>query len=178
MRRELIASEQELYSGTKITQSRNALQRTGYFEDVQITTKKTDQSDALDLLVDVKEGPTGTFQVGAGYSSGDGFLFNATVSEKNFMGRGQGISGNFSIGSSRQDFIVSVSDPYFNDTKVALGMEAFNTKREFDDFDEKKMGFGVNTSYPLKDFRFPFFGRDRGPVKGSDELASNAPLTI
>jgi outer membrane protein insertion porin family len=82
VRRELIANEQVLYSGTKITQSRNALQRTGYFEDVQITTKKTDQSDALDLLVDVKEGPTGTFQVGAGYSSGDGFLFNAAVAEK------------------------------------------------------------------------------------------------
>ena len=45
VRRELLANEQELYSGTKITQSRNALQRTGYFEDVQLTTKKTDQPD-------------------------------------------------------------------------------------------------------------------------------------
>ena len=178
VRRELIANEQELYSGTKITQSRNALQRTGYFEDVQITTKKTDQSDALDLLVDVKEGPTGTFQVGAGYSSGDGFLFNTTVSEKNFMGRGQGISGNFSIGSSRQDFVVSVNDPYFNDSRMALGVDAFSTEREFTDFDERKMGFGVNTSYPLKDFRMPFFGRDRAAERGSDELASSAPLTM
>ena len=97
VRRELLANEQELYSGTKVTQSRNALQRTGYFEDVQITTKKTDQPDTLDLLVDVKEGPTGTFQVGGGYSSGDGFLFNANISEKNVLVRGQGFSGNFSI---------------------------------------------------------------------------------
>ena len=177
VRRELLSNEQELYSGTKITQSRNALQRTGYFEDVQITTKKTDQPDALDVLVDVKEGPTGTFQVGAGYSSGDGFLFNANVSEKNFMGRGQGLSGNFSIGSRRQDYIVSVSDPYFNDSKVSLGIDAFNTSREFTDFDERKLGFGVNTSYPLKDFRMPFFGRER-VNPGSDELASNAPLTM
>ena len=64
VRRELSANEQELYSGDKITQSKNALQRTGYFEDAQVTTKKTDQADALDVLVDVKEGPTGTFQVG------------------------------------------------------------------------------------------------------------------
>jgi outer membrane protein insertion porin family len=40
VRRELLTNEQELFAGTKITQSRNALQRTGYFEDVQITTKK------------------------------------------------------------------------------------------------------------------------------------------
>lgn len=179
VRRELLANEQELFAGTKITQSRNALQRTGYFEDVQITTKKTDQPDAVDVLVDVKEGPTGTFQVGAGYSSGDGFLFNANISEKNLMGRGQGVSGSFSIGSSRQDFIMSVGDPYFNDTKMAVGLEGFNTVREYTDFDERKIGFGVNTSYPLKDVRMPFFGRSRAEAnRGSDELAGNAPLTM
>jgi len=179
VRRELLSNEQELYSGTKITQSRNALQRTGYFEDVQLTTKKTDQPDTLDVLVDVKEGPTGTFQVGAGYSSGDGFLFNANISEKNFMGRGQGLSGNFSIGSKRQDYIVNLNDPYFNDSKVSLGIDAFNTTREYTDFDEKKLGFGINTSYPLKDFRMPFFGGARAAANpGSDELASNAPPTM
>src|SRR5207249_1825660 len=83
VRRELLTNEQELYSGTKITQSRNALQRTGYFEDVQFTTKKTDQPDTVDLLVDVKEGPTGNFSVGAGYGSGDGFIFNTNIAEKN-----------------------------------------------------------------------------------------------
>lgn len=175
VRRELLASEQELFSGSKITQSKNALQRTGYFEDVQITTKKKDQPDALDLLVDVKEGPTGTFQVGGGYSSGDGFLFNANVSEKNLLGRGQGVSGNFSIGSRRQDFVLSMTDPYFMDSKVALGLDAFSTKREFTDFDERKLGFGFNTSYPLKDFTFPFIGRSSASnTEGADQLATNA----
>ena len=179
VRRELLANEQDLYSGTKVTQSRNALQRTGYFEDVQVTTKKTDQPDTLDLLVDVKEGPTGTFQVGGGYSSGDGFLFNANIAEKNLMGRGQGISGNFSIGSSRQDFILSANDPYFNDSKVALGIDAFNTTREYEDFDERKLGFGINTSYPLKELSLPFFGRVKSEGnKGSDVLASNDALTV
>jgi len=178
IRRELLANEQELFSGNKITQSRNALQRTGYFEDVQITTKKTDQPDTLDVLVDVKEGPTGTFQIGGGYSSGDGFLFNANISEKNLLGRGQGVSGNFSIGSRRQDFVLSANDPYFNDTKVALGIDAFNTKREFTDFNERKLGFGVNTSYPLKELRLPFWGRLKPENKGSDILASNEPMTV
>ena len=179
VRRELLTNEQELYSGTKITQSRNALQRTGYFEDVQLTTKKTDQADTLDLLVDVKEGPTGTFQVGAGFSTGDGFIFNTSISEKNFMGRGQGLNGNFSIGSKRQDYTVSFTEPYFQDTKVSLGVEAFNTKRENDDYDDQRLGFGVNTSYPLKNFRMPFFGGSTADsAKGSDELASAAPVSF
>ena len=104
VRRELLTTEQELFSSNMVTQSRNALQRTGYFEDVQLTTKKTDQPDTVDLHVDVKEGSTGTFSVGAGYSSGDGFIFNASVAEKNFLGRGQGVSGNFSIGDAAAGF--------------------------------------------------------------------------
>jgi outer membrane protein insertion porin family len=179
VRRELLTSEQELYSSSKISQSRNALQRTGYFEDVQLTTKKTDQPDTVDLLVDVKEGPTGTFTVGAGFSSGDGFIFNASIAEKNLFGRGQGLNGSFAIGSSRQDFIVGFTEPYFNDSQMALGADAFNTEREFNDFDERKLGFGINSSYPLKDVSVPFFGRLRKqPALGSDQLASNPAPSV
>jgi outer membrane protein insertion porin family len=177
VRREMLANEQELYSGNKVTQSRNALQRTGYFEDVQVTTKKTDQADTLDLLVDVKEGPTGSFQVGGGYSSGDGFLANVNIAEKNIAGGGQGVSGNFSIGSSRQDFILSANDPYFYDTKNAVGLDAFNTMRKYTDFNEHKLGFGVHTSYPLKELNMPFFGRAKRGL-GSDEINDDGAPTI
>ena len=150
VRRELEATEQELYSGAKITQSRNALQRTGYFEDVQLTTKKTAQPDTVDLLVDVKEGPTGTFSIGAGYSGGNGFLFNAGISEKNLFGRGQSLNGNFAIGSKQQDFVVSYNEPYLNDTKVALGVTAFNTQQDYPDFNERKIGMAVTYQLSVK----------------------------
>jgi outer membrane protein insertion porin family len=179
VRRELLATEQELFSSNKITQSRNALQRTGYFEDVQLTTKKTDQPDTVDLHVDVKEGSTGTFSLGAGYSSGDGFIFNASVAEKNFFGRGQGVSGNFSIGSTRQDFIFSFNEPYFNDSRMAMGFDAFNTEREYNAFNERRLGFGVSTSYPLQYASLPFFGGGkRGRALGSDELPQTAEPSI
>lgn len=172
VRRELLAGEQELYSGAKITQSRNALQRTGYFEDVQLTTKKTGQPDTVDLQVDIKEGPTGTFTLGAGYSSGDGFLFNTSIGEKNLLGRGQGVNGNFSLGSKRRDFVVGFNDPYVYDSRTALGVDAYNTTRKFTDFDEKKLGFGVNTSYPLKYLSVPFFGGSKNEARGSDQVAN------
>jgi outer membrane protein insertion porin family len=179
VRRELEATEQELYSGSKIAQSRNALQRTGYFEDVQLTTKKTAQPDTVDLLVDVKEGPTGTFSIGAGYSSGNGFLFNAGIAERNLFGRGQSVNGTFAIGSKQQDFVVSYNEPYFNDSKVALGVTGFNTEQDFPDFDERKLGMAVTSSYPLKNFRVPFWAaRNSAASKGSDELSGDAPVTM
>ena len=178
VRRELEATEQELYSGSKVTQSRNALQRTGYFEDVQLATKKTAQPDTVDLMVDVKEGPTGTFSIGAGYSGGNGFIFNAGVSERNLFGRGQSLNGTFAIGSKQQDFVVSYNEPYLNDSKVALGVSAFNTQQDYPDFNERKIGMAATTSYPLKGFAFPFWGPHDRSVKGSDELNRDPPLTM
>ncbi|MBI2999972.1 MAG: outer membrane protein assembly factor BamA [Deltaproteobacteria bacterium] len=159
IRREMAAAEQELFSGKKIKETRNALQRTGYFEDVQLTTKKTDQPDGVDLQVDVKEGPTGTFSIGGGYSSGDQFIFTTSIAEKNLFGRGQGINASFDLGTRRQDFILSFTEPYFYDTPLGLGLDAFNTQREFNDFNQRRTGFGVRTAYPLKRLGLPFFRR-------------------
>jgi outer membrane protein insertion porin family len=171
IRREMAVAEQELFSSEKVKQSRNALQRTGYFEDVQLTTRKRDQGDAVDLLVDVKEGPTGSFSIGAGYSSGDQFIFTTSVAEKNLFGRGQGINASFDVGTVRQDFIVSFTEPYLYDTPLTLGVDAFNTRREFNDFTERRTGFGMRTSYPLKRLGLPFLQRPRGdPTDESSEV--------
>jgi len=68
IRRELRAAEQELVSIGKIKESENALNRTGYFESVALTTKKTNRPGEVDLHVDVKEGRTGS--LGGGLCSG------------------------------------------------------------------------------------------------------------
>ena len=166
VRREMEVVEQELFSGDKIKKSRNALQRTGYFEDVQLTTKKTEQGDSVDLSVDVKEGPTGNFSVGAGYSSGDNFIFSTSVAEKNLFGRGQSVNATFDLGTLRQDFVVNFTEPYLYDSPLTLGVDAFNTRREFADFTSRKTGYGVRTSYPLKRLELPYFRRP--PSDGID----------
>ncbi|MGH7833926.1 MAG: outer membrane protein assembly factor BamA [Candidatus Binatia bacterium] len=179
VRRELDVAEQELFSADKLKQSRNALQRTGYFQDVQLTTQKIGQPDTVDLLVDVKEGPTGVFSIGAGYSSGDAFIFQTSVAEKNLFGTGRNLSASFNIGSTRQDFVVGFTEPYFNDRPLSLGVDAFNTSREYEDFTQRKTGMGLHTSYPLKHFNMPFFGRPRrDPSYEGDTLASNETRTF
>jgi outer membrane protein insertion porin family len=179
VRRELDVGEQELFSADKIKQSRNALQRTGFFQDVQLTTQKTGQPDTVDLVVDVKEGPTGVFSVGAGYSSGDAFIFQSSVAEKNLFGTGRSLSASFNIGSSRQDFVVGFTEPYLNDRPLSLGFDAFNTSREYDDFKQRRTGTGIHTTYPLKHFNMPFFGRPRkDPSYEGEALASNETLSF
>lgn len=159
VRREISAAEQELFTGDKVKKSRDALQRSGYFEDVQLTTRKSERPETVDLLVDVKEAPTGTFSIGAGYSSGDQFVFSTSVAERNLFGRGQRASASFDIGSLRQDFVVSFTEPYLYDRPLTVGLDAFNTQREFGEFTSRRTGFGTRTSYPMKYFSVPFFRR-------------------
>ena len=48
---------------------------------VQIDTRKTGDPKLIDLVVTVKEKQTGTFQIGAGFSSYESFLLTAQISK-------------------------------------------------------------------------------------------------
>jgi outer membrane protein insertion porin family len=111
LRRELKVQEQERFSGTKLKKSRDALNRLGFFQEVNLTTQRGRSEEKLNLQVDVKEGQTGSLTAGAGFSSADSLLFNARIQENNLFGRGQRAVLNADFGSRRQNFIGSFTSP-------------------------------------------------------------------
>ena len=155
IRRELELQEQQRFSGTKLRRSQERLQRLGFFEDVNITTRKAESEDRLDVIVDVREGNTGAFSAGAGISSGESFLFNVRLSESNLFGRGQAVVLNADFGSIRRNISLSFTEPYFLDTPLTLGIDAFNWELDFDEFTRGGTGGGIRTLYP-----FPALGLD------------------
>ena len=107
------------------------------------------------MIVDVREGNTGAFSAGAGISSGESFLFNVRLSESNLFGRGQAVVLNADFGSIRRNISLSFTEPYFLDTPLTLGIDAFNWKLDFDEFTRGGTGGGIRTLYP-----FPALGID------------------
>ena len=152
IRRELKLQEQETFSATKLRRSQTLLERLGYFEEVNISTEPGQKPDEVNLLVDVREGSTGSFSVGAGFSSADGVLFNARLSENNFMGSGRRVSFNADIGTLRENLVLSVFDRRLNDTYWSGGANVLKTQRLFTDFDRELTGGGVTVGYPLEEF--------------------------
>ena len=155
IRRELELQEQQRFSGTALRRSQARLRRLGFFEEVNITTRKAESEDRLDVIVDVREGNTGAFSAGAGISSGESFLFNVRLSESNLFGRGWATVLNADIGSIRRNISLSFTDPYFLDTPLTLGIDAFNWQLQFDEFTRGGTGGGIRTLYP-----FPALGLD------------------
>ena len=115
IRRELRVYEQELFNATNLKESIKNLRRLEYFEDVNFGTSPGSAPDHMNLKITVKERPTGTFGVGAGYSTQDRLVGMVEVSQNNLFGRGQQVKIQGIIGSISHRFRASFTEPYLFD---------------------------------------------------------------
>ncbi|MCI5065986.1 outer membrane protein assembly factor BamA [bacterium] len=153
IRRELRIVEGEKFSSARIARSERLLQRLGYFEEVSIATDTKEGSDEeVDLTVNVREASTGTFSAGAGFSSDQGALFNARLSENNLFGTGKRLSINADLGDQRENLVLSYQDRRYDDSFWIVGGQLLLTEREFIDFDRQIDGGNVTLGYPLEEF--------------------------
>lgn len=155
IRRELVIQEGELFSATNIKRSKARVQRLGFFETLDITTRRSERADVMDVLVQVTERPTGTFQVGAGFSSVENFIATAQVSQNNLFGRGQTLSLQATLSSIRTLFNLRFSEPYFLDTFWQFSFDLYDFQYIFNDFTRSSTGGNITVGYPLT--QLPFF---------------------
>lgn len=149
IRRELRIAEGGVFDSKALRESTQALQRLMYFEEVNITPEPSLDPDRMNVVIDVKEKSTGTFSIGAGYSSADNLLVMGQISENNFLGRGDtlSLSGNVSGKSSRYN--LGYTNPHLNDSALSWGFDLFDTEREYDDYTKDSIGGGIRVGYPI-----------------------------
>ncbi|WP_236015228.1 outer membrane protein assembly factor BamA [Geomonas anaerohicana] len=151
VRRELRLDEGDQYSSTALKKSKQNLMNTGFFEEANVATAKGSAPDKLDLNVEVKEKPTGTFSIGAGYSSLDGIIGQGSVQQANFLGLGLKMTAAASLGSKSQTYNLGLTDPYFMDTKWTLGADIYRNERQYLDYTRRATGGDIKAGYPLSD---------------------------
>ena len=157
IRREMRVTEGELYSATGMKRSKQQLMNLGYFEEANIATAKGSSSNKLNVNVDVKEKPTGTFSIGGGYSSLDGFIGQGSIQQANFLGLGLKANVSASIGGNSQTYAVGLTDPYFLDTRWTVGADVFRSERDYTDYSRRLTGGDIKAGYPINDFVGTFF---------------------
>lgn len=149
IRRELTISEGDLYSGPKIRRSKANLMRLGFFESVEIKTERGSTPSSVRLVVQVKERLTGSFIVGAGFSSLENLFATAQISVVNLFGTGQKVSLTAEIGQIRKDVSLNYLYPYFLDTKWILGFYLLYSDRDYETFDRLERSVRGRLGYPL-----------------------------
>jgi len=149
IRREMTLVEGDLYSATKMKESRRRVNNLGFFEEVNVATVKGADESNMNVAVDVKERPTGTFSVGFGYSSVDGLIGQGSVTQENFLGRALKLNLAGSLGGKSTTYQLGLTDPYFLDKNLALGFDLYKTEREYTDFSKKTFGGSAKLGFPL-----------------------------
>ncbi len=177
IRRELRVMELEPFSATGLKKSNDRLRRLGYFEDVELTPKPGKDEKHMDLDVKVKERPTGTFSIGAGYSSVDSLMLMGEISQRNFLGRGQTLSFKGILGGSTQRFSLSFFEPYFRDTKFSFGVDVYNWRYDYTDYTKDSTGGALRFGYPLTDNLRYFFGF-RADYTDLSDISDNTSVII
>ncbi|MDH3998590.1 MAG: outer membrane protein assembly factor BamA, partial [Desulfuromonadales bacterium] len=143
IRREMKLVEGELFNATNLKRSKARINNLGYFEAVDISTSEGSDEGHMSVDVNVKERSTGTFSVGAGYSSVDGLVGQGSVTQENFLGRGWKLNLAASLGGETNTYQLGLTDPYFLDTRWVLGFELYKTEREWTDFSRKATGGAI-----------------------------------
>ncbi|MDP8216360.1 MAG: outer membrane protein assembly factor BamA [Candidatus Kaelpia imicola] len=156
IRRELRMYPGEKFDGSKIKRSRQRLENLGYFEEIDFDIFPTDEENKEDLLVRVKESKTGEFSFGAGYSSVDEFIGFVELSQRNFdisnpptfTGGGQRITLRTEMGTTRNDYELSFTEPWIFGYPYLFGFDIYQHSREREsdigyDWDEERQGISL-----------------------------------
>jgi outer membrane protein insertion porin family len=156
IRREFDVSEGDAFNQVLIQRAKKRLEALDFFQSVDISTVQGSGSDQVVLVVTVVEKSTGELGVGAGYTLGgqtddasSGFSVEGSISERNFLGRGQFIRFSAAAGTDSRDFMFSFTEPYFLGRRIAAGFDIYRQSREYDNYDSELTGATVRFGLPI-----------------------------
>jgi outer membrane protein insertion porin family len=145
IRRELRLAEGDAFNTFQVKRSSDRIQSLGFFQEkLEIEQKPGATPDRIVLEANVEEKSTGELQLSAGYSSLERFIFNFSIRQRNFRGKGQELRASVGYSRFSRSVEVGFTEPYLFDRNIAVGGDIF--RRDFNSFNFNGNG-SRNTTY-------------------------------
>ena len=154
IRRELRLAEGDAFNRSRYNRSRSRVRSLGYFKKQKFTRKPGSAKDKTIIDIEVEEQSTGSLSLGAGFSSSEGLVTQAVLSERNLLGKGQKLKIGASLGSKTQNFDIGFTEPYFLERNLSAGFDLFRTTTKDDEtisFERELVGFGLRLGFAYND---------------------------
>ena len=152
VRREFDISEGDAFNQVLVQRAKRRLEALGFFTSVEISTAPGSEPDQVILVVDLVEKSTGEFSIGGGYTTGgeaSGPSVEGSITERNFLGRGQFIRFSAGGGQNSRDFMFSFTEPYFLGRRIAAGFDIFRQSRTYDNYKSNVTGGTIRFGLPI-----------------------------
>jgi outer membrane protein insertion porin family len=152
IRREFVFAEGDAYNRVLLDRAERKLRALGFFKTVTVTTQRGSLPDLIVIVVTVVEESTGSFSVGGGYSTSDGFIAEISLSEKNFLGRGQALRISYGLGEDDNTYSLSFTDPRFLGYNFSAGFDAYYRTSDASSnrpYSSEEYGGGLRLGLPI-----------------------------
>lgn len=152
IRREFDLGEGDAYNRALIDRAERRLKNLDYFKTVKITNEPGSAPDRVVINVDLEEKATGEFSIAGGYSTADGFIAEASVADRNLMGRGQYAKAAVTYGQRVRGLDLSFVEPYLMGYRMAGGIDLFakqNLASSTVSYDSNTMGGSLRLGFGL-----------------------------
>ncbi|QOY55388.1 outer membrane protein assembly factor BamA [Candidatus Sulfurimonas marisnigri] len=146
VRRELYLGPNDMYSLTDLTDSRNALGRLGFFDGNTIEERRVDNK-TMDLVVKLKEAPTGNIQLGGGYGSYGGLLVSVSVDDRNVWGSGINVGLKAERSELTSSYSFNISNSRLNDSDFSGNFSIYTNDTEYNDYSVSSNGISTGLGH-------------------------------
>ncbi|HZU64545.1 MAG TPA: outer membrane protein assembly factor BamA, partial [Novosphingobium sp.] len=161
IRREFRLAEGDAFNASQVKRSTNRIKSLGYFQEKFEVKQVRVSDDRINLEANLEEKPTGELQLSAGYSSLESLIFQASVQQHNFRGRGQTVGLSGSISRYSKSVTLSFTEPYLFDKNVSLGVDIY--RRDYNNYNyyssnsntlysNSTTGFQVRLGMPVTEY--------------------------
>ena len=137
--REMRQKVGEPFNAKKTQRSWQRVNNLGFFEEVTPKVQPGVEPNAVVIEWNVKERRTGTFSVGAGYSSQDGVIGMIGIGDTNFRGTGDAVNITYQFSGDDTDshgYSFSYRRPWLDKKQTVGTFRIYNRTYEYDDYDE------------------------------------------
>ncbi|MDO4936876.1 MAG: outer membrane protein assembly factor BamA [Sutterellaceae bacterium] len=164
IRREVRQYESAWFDSDAVKLSRDRIDRLGYFDSVTADPKPVEGTrDQVDLEIAVKERPTGSISLGAGYSTSDGIILSAGFAQDNVFGSGKSTSIEVNTSKSQRTYAFSLTEPYITPEGISRNWDIYDRRVDLDELDVSNVayetiGAGLSFGLPVTEYDRIFVG--------------------
>ena len=133
--REMRLKEGQPFNAKDARRSMKRIYNLGYFEDVNVKLNPGREPNSVEVEISVVEMNTGTFGIGAGYSSADGFVGMISLGDKNFRGTGDKVNITWEFGGEdNKNYDFTYTRPWLDSKETAATLNLYDITNEYADY--------------------------------------------
>jgi outer membrane protein insertion porin family len=153
IRRQFHIVEGDAFNSREIREAEDRIRGLGYFKEASVNVREGTTPDQALIDVRVEEQPTGSLSLGGAFSSSEGLSAQISLTERNFLGRGQTFTATISASSEFANYELGFYEPSLFDRDLLAGFSIFYRDRNYEEqsFNTSSIGIEPRVGFPLSE---------------------------